>query len=155
LKGHFDIYHFFIFDDGLILFKSELLNVIFPNMKKKPINLSLFQGVIVPGETYLLRSERKSLFETGSIENLYTIRSVDEMEAAIELEVDTRLPERFEYREFLEVRSLDDGRYMLRLWCHDKKRKRGVPFYLFLHRIPGAGEMLRRTKERIESKDME
>jgi hypothetical protein len=124
-------------------------------MKKKPINLNLFEGVIVPGETYLLRSERKSLFETGSIENLYTIRSIDEMEAAIELEVDTLLSERFEYREFLDVRSLDDGRYMLRLWCHDKKRKRGVPFYLFLHRIPGAVEMLRQAKERVGSGDME
>jgi hypothetical protein len=118
-------------------------------MKKKPINLNFFEAVIVPGETYLLHSERKSLSEAGPIENLYTIRSVDEIPAAIELEVDTLLSERYEFWELLDVCRLGDGRFMLRLWCHDKMKKRNGPFYLFLHRIPDAGEMLRQAKERF------
>jgi hypothetical protein len=118
-------------------------------MKKKPIDLNLFEGIIVPGETYLMVSERIALSESGPIENLYTIRSADEIAAAIKLEVDIRLAERYEYRELLEVRSLGDDRYILRLWCHDKKRKQGRPFCLFLLKIPGAWEMLRQTEERV------
>jgi hypothetical protein len=77
-------------------------------MKKKPINLNLFEGVIVPGDTYLMLSERKALSESGPIENLYTIKCADEIRAAIELEVDIRLGERYEFWELLDVRSLDD-----------------------------------------------
>jgi hypothetical protein len=117
-------------------------------MKKKPIDLRLFEGVIIPGETYLLHIERESWLDAGPIENLYTVRSAEDLEAAFELEVDTLLGQQFEYREFLEVRSLENGRYMLRLWCHVKREKRGAPFHFFLHRIPGAPEMLRRAKER-------
>jgi hypothetical protein len=121
-------------------------------MKKKPIDIKLFEGVIVPGETYLLLSEAHSHSDAGPIEDLFTIRTTEDIVAAIE-GVDLIISERFEYKELLEVRKYDNDCCALRLWCHDKKRKRkqNRPFYLFLHRIPGAGEMLNQVKENCDS----
>jgi hypothetical protein len=121
-------------------------------MKKKPIDIKLFEGVIVPGETYLLLSEAYTHADAGPIEDLFTIRTMEDIVAAIE-GVGLIISERFEYRELLEVRRYDNDCSSLRLWCLDKKRKRkqNRPFYLFLHRIPGAGEMLSQVKEHCDS----
>jgi len=118
-------------------------------MKKKPIDIKLFEGVIVPGEIYLLLSEAHCHSDAGPVEDLFTIRTTEDIVAAIE-GVDLIIAERFEYRELLEVRRFDNDRCVLRLWCYDKKRKRkqNRPFYLFLYRIPGTGEMLNQVNER-------
>jgi hypothetical protein len=119
-------------------------------MKKKPIDIKLFEGVIVPGETYLLLSEAHSHSDAGPIEDLFTIRTMEDIVTAIE-GVDLIITERFEYRELLEVRNRNNDRCTLRLWCHDKKIKKNRPLYLFLHRIPDAGEMLNQVKERCNT----
>ena len=118
-------------------------------MKKKPIDIKLFECVLVPGETYLLLSEAHSHSDAGPIEGLFTIRTTEDLVMAIE-GLDLIISERFEYKELLEVRKYDNDCCALRLWCHDKnrKRKQNRPFYLFLHKIPVAGEMLNQVKER-------
>jgi|HubBroStandDraft_2_1064218.scaffolds.fasta_scaffold20217_3 hypothetical protein len=123
-------------------------------MKKKPIDITLFEGVIIPGETYLLLSEAHSHSDAGPIEDLFTIRTTGDIVAAIE-ELDLIITERFEYRELLEVRNRDNDRCVLRVWCHDKKRKLNRPLYLFLHRIPGAGERLNQVKKRSDEEKTE
>jgi hypothetical protein len=123
-------------------------------MKKKPIDIKLFEGVIVPGQTYLLLSEAHSHSDAGPIEDLFTIRTVEDVVTAIE-GLDRLISERFEYRELLEVKSRDDDRCVLRVWCHDRKRKQNRPLYLFLHRIPGVTEMMNQSKERSDAGAME
>ncbi|HET6256659.1 MAG TPA: hypothetical protein VFE32_21470 [Puia sp.] len=115
--------------------------------KKKPVNVNLLNGVIVPGETYFLLSESHSHLDAGPIEDLFTIRTTEDLLAAIEA-MDLVIFERFEYRRLLEVRSRDHDRSTLRLKCYDKMRKLNRPIYLFLHRIPGVGEMIKQVKER-------
>jgi hypothetical protein len=117
-------------------------------MKKKPIDIKLFEGVLVTGETYLLLSEAHSHSDAGPIEGLFTIRTTEDLVMAIE-GLDLIISDRFEYKELLEVRKYDNDCCALRLWCHDKnrKRKQNRPFYLFLHRIPGTGEMLDQVKK--------
>jgi hypothetical protein len=123
-------------------------------MKKKQIDLKLLEGMIVSGQTYLLLCEAHSHSDAGPIEDLFTIRTVEDVVTAIE-GLDRLISERFEYRELLEVRSRDDDRSVLRVWCHDKKRKKNRPLYLFLHRIPGVAEMMNQAKERIDAGALE
>jgi hypothetical protein len=123
-------------------------------MKKKLIDIKLFEGMIVPGETYLLLSEAHSHSDAGPIEDLFTIRTVEDIVTAME-GLDCLISERFEYRELLEVKSRDDDRCVLRVWCHDRKRKQNRPLYLFLHRIPGVAEMMNQAKERSDAGALE
>lgn len=123
-------------------------------MKKKPIDLKLFEGVIVPGKIYLLLCEAHSHGNAGPIEDLFTITTVDDVLTAIE-GLDRLISERFEYRELLEVKSRDDDRCILRVWCRDRKTKKNRPLYLFLHRIPGVAEMMNLAKERSDAGALE
>lgn len=116
-------------------------------MKKKPININLLDGVIVPGETYLLSSEPHTHLDAGPIEDLIVVRTREDLVAAIE-GLDLLIYDRFEYRELLDVKSHVKDRSTMRVWCHDRKRKINRPFYLFLHRIPGVAEMISEVRKR-------
>lgn len=116
-------------------------------MKKKPIDITLFDGVIVPGETYLLSSEAHSHLDAGPIEDLIAVTTVGDLVTAIE-GLDLLIYDRFEYRELLDVKIRVKDRCTMRVWCHDKKRKINRPFYLFLHRIPKVTEMISQVKDR-------
>lgn len=145
-----DKYHFPKSFLILFLVGSHLQIFNFSTMKKKPIDITLFDGVIVPGETYLLSSEAHSHLDAGPIEDLLVVTTIEDLVTAIE-GLDLLIFDRFEYRELLEVKVRVKDRCTLRVWCHDKKRKINRPFYLFLHRIPRVGEIISQVKERASA----
>jgi hypothetical protein len=112
------------------------------------IDRAAFEGVIKPGDVFILNEEPDGEGEDcRPIEELYWIRNADEIIGAIEMEFGIYLAEDYEFRKLNGVRKVGESCYKLELVCYDREEEKEEPYTLFLHRINSFGEMLVKAKE--------
>jgi hypothetical protein len=114
---------------------------------KITIDTASFQGVIKPGEIFILSGQGDGWSDLRPLEELYWIRSAEEIAGAIEMEIGIYLAELYEFRKFNGVRKISDSCYELELLCYDRQEVKDELYRLFLHRIDSFGEMLVKAKE--------
>ena len=108
---------------------------------------AFFDGVIGPGDIFILSEEPDGDCDPGPIEQLYWIRSAEEIMGAIEMVIGIYMAEYYEFRKLNGVRKIAESCYKLDLVCYDRQEKKDEPYPLYLHRIDSFGEMLVKTKE--------
>jgi hypothetical protein len=115
---------------------------------KISIDKACFEGIIKPGDVFILSQEPDGEGEDlRPIEELYWIRSAEEIAGALELEIGIYLAEEYEFRKLNGIRKTGENCYALDLVCYDREEKKENPYSLFLHRIHSFGEMLVKAKE--------
>jgi hypothetical protein len=112
----------------------------------KLLDIATFTGIIKPGDIYILTGESRPGADAGPIEYLYTIRSVEEIAPAIEMEMEIVLAEMYEYKQFLGLSKKDCQICEINLLCYDKTLEKEVKFSLYLHKIQTFEENLREIK---------
>jgi hypothetical protein len=108
----------------------------------KVLDIANFTGIIKPGDIYIITSDAGRGADAGPIEYLYTIRSIEEIPSAIEMEMEIVLAEMYEYRQFLGVNKNGDQRCQIMLLCYDKAVEKEITYSFFLHRIQTFEESL-------------
>ena len=115
---------------------------------KIAISKACFEGIIKPGDVFILSEESDHEGEDlRPIEELYWIRSAEEIVGAIEMEIGIYLSEDYEFRKFNGVQKINDSCYKLDLVCYDLQDEKDEPYPWYLHRIDSFGEMLVKAKE--------
>jgi hypothetical protein len=114
---------------------------------KISIDKACFEGIIKPGELYILNAQGDKRFNSGSIEDLYWIRCEAEIATAVEMEIGIYMSRVYEFREFNGVCKVNDNCYKLDLVCYDLHQKEDRQHPLYLHRINSFGEMLAKAKK--------
>jgi hypothetical protein len=115
---------------------------------KIAIDIAVFEEVIKPGEIFILNEACDGEGEDRRpIEELYWIRSAEEIIGAIEMEIGIYLAEYYEFRRLNGIRKVGEGCYELALVCYDRQEEKDQSYPLFLHRINSFGEMLAKAKE--------
>jgi hypothetical protein len=115
---------------------------------KITIDIGAFEGVIQPGDVFILNEEPDGEGEDlRPIEELYWIRSAEEVIGALEMEFGIYLAEDYEFRKFNGIRKTGENCYALDLVCYYREGKKEDPYPLFLHRVQSFGEMLVKAKE--------
>ena len=122
-----------------------------PIVMKIAIETAAFEGVIKSGDVFILNQEPDGEGEdVRPIEELYWIRSAEEIVGALEMEIGIYLAEEYEFRKLNGVRKTGENCYALDLVCYDREGEKDVPYPLYLHRINSLGEMLVKVKELFE-----
>lgn len=114
---------------------------------KIAIDKACFDGIIKPGEVFILSEEGDGWPDLRAIDEIYWIRSAEEVVGALEMEIGIYLAEEYEFREFNGVRKVGDSCYELDLVCYDRQEEKDEPYPWYLHRIDSFGEMLVKAKE--------
>jgi hypothetical protein len=114
---------------------------------KIAIDGAAFEGVIKPGELYILNERGDIQFDPGPIEDLYWVRCDAEIAAAVEMEIGIYMGGVYEFRKFNGVCKVNDNCYKLDLVCYDLHQKEDRRHPLYLHRIDSFGEMLVKAKK--------
>jgi hypothetical protein len=112
----------------------------------KVLDVANFEGIIVPGDIYILTGCSNPGMDAGPIKDLYTIRSIGQILSAIDMEMEIVLAEMYEYRRFLGVYKKNHQRCEITLLCYDKTLEKEVTYSLFLHRIQTFEENLCEVK---------
>ncbi len=114
---------------------------------KIAIDKACFDGIIKPGEVFILSEEDVGWPDLRAIEELYWIRGAEEIVGALEMEIGICLAEDYEFRKFNGVRKVNESCYELDLICYDREEEKEEPYPWYLHRIDSFGERLVKTKE--------
>ena len=112
----------------------------------KAITLS---RIVKPGEIYLL-THNLGKDELREPYPLYTVRSDEEVIAAMDMHVHLIHGDTYELRKFLGVKEIMDGTHVIKLLCYDKLYCVNVPVRFFLCRMLSFQEKLERAKDIYE-----
>jgi hypothetical protein len=114
---------------------------------KIAIDRTCFEGIIKPGDVYILSEEYDGGCEPRPMEDLYWVRNAEEIAGALEMEVGIYWAEDYEFREFNGVSKVSESCYKLDLVCYDRQEEKNECLPLYLYRIDSFGEMLAKVKE--------
>jgi hypothetical protein len=106
-------------------------------------------GIIQPGHTYVLSTEKQNPWDPFPIDRLYVILRDEDILPAVELEFSSVLAHRYELRHFIRCEEVWDDCYEFRFRCWDKAVNKEVGYSLFLLRLPTFAEKLARARKAI------
>src|SRR5579872_4297955 len=101
-------------------------------MHKAFENVSI-TGTIRPGDTYVLAEDRLRPFD--EIDDLYAIRTDEEILLALDMDINLVCGEDYETRKFLGIIKISEDGYIIRVRCYEKLTKRLIVFAYCLHRV--------------------
>jgi hypothetical protein len=111
------------------------------------------EGIIKPGEIYVFTESEDRLDEIEGPDISYTIRSDDELMAALEMEVFTVLPDWYDIKEFIGWERISEDCYRFRFSCDPNEQSRKKIHSLYLHRMIRVSERLEWVKSHFENRD--
>jgi len=104
------------------------------------------KGIIKPGEIYVITESDDRLAEIEGPGLSYTIRSEEELRAALEMEVYTILPGIHDIKEFIGWEWLSDDCCQFRMTCVPDEWTEDNEYSLYLHRMMHFSEGLEWVK---------
>jgi hypothetical protein len=110
----------------------------------KKFDSTQFSGIVKPGEIFILVEKGYCIDEP---DNLYTIRTDEEVVEALEMYVNIVCWEHWTFRSVLSMKMTSDDDHEIELLVYDTKFDNDVRLRLLLHKVKSFNEELVRMKE--------